>query len=232
MATHSEQRETIISVLGQCPLFSGIAREELLRLLNKGAGRLRTYHKGDLVVQAGEEVHFLNILISGSVKGEMVDFAGKVIKIEDIQPPRALATAFLFGAQNRYPVNITANEAARLWSVPRADVLRMMQESQTVLGNFLDTVSNRSQFLTSKIRFLSFTTIKGKLAHYLLELSRKQAGPHIRLAHSQSQLAELFGVTRPSVGRALSELNQVGLIRTEGKQVSLLDKAGLSAYLE
>jgi hypothetical protein len=31
------------------------------------------------------------------VKGEMTDYNGKTIKIEDIEAPRPLAVAFLFG---------------------------------------------------------------------------------------------------------------------------------------
>ena len=49
--------------------------------------------------------------------------------------------------------------------------------------------------------------------------------------HSQAQLSELFGVARPSVGRAISEMNQEGLIRTSGKQVEILDRPGLEELL-
>ena len=96
----------------------------------------------------------------------------------------------------------------------------------------MHSVSSRGQFLSSKIRFLSFSTIKGKLAQYLLDLSGKQSGDLIQLPHSQSQLSELFGVARPSIGRAMGEMNREGLIRTEGKHVILLDRARLSSLLK
>jgi CRP-like cAMP-binding protein len=79
---------------------------------------------------------------------------------------------------------------------------------------------------------LSFTTIKGKLAQYLLDLSRQSGSGRIFLPHSQSQLAELFGVARPSIGRAMGALNQEGIIRAEGKKVEILDHAGLASYLK
>ena len=52
------------------------------------------------------------------------------------------------------------------------------------------------------------------------------------LPHSQAQLAELFGVARPSIGRALVEMNLDGIIRTEGKKVEILDQEGLRSYLK
>ncbi|MEA3461721.1 MAG: Crp/Fnr family transcriptional regulator, partial [Bacteroidota bacterium] len=195
-------------------------------------GRIRSYARDALIAQAGDEVRSLHILLQGSVKGEMVDFTGKVIKIEDIFPNRPLAPAFLFGHQNKYPVNITAGEDAILLSIPRDRFLIMLQESKKVLENFVNSISSRGQFLSNKIKFLSFTTIKGKLAQYLLDLSAQNSSSSFTIPHSQSQLSELFGVARPSIGRAISELNRDGVFRTEGKRIEILDHAGLTSYLK
>ena len=224
--------EEIIAVVQACPLFAGLSREELCVLLDQCSCRVRSFRKGDMVAVAGDEIGFMHIVVEGIVTGEMVDFAGKVIKIEDIEPPRPLAPAFLFGKQNSYPVNITAGTDVKILSIPRDEFLKMMQSSERVLRNFVNIVSSRGQFLSNKIRFLSFSSIKGKLAQYLLDLAKKQGKGNMQLSHSQAQLSELFGVARPSVGRAIGELNQEGIIRTEGKQVQILDLARLSALLK
>ena len=194
--------------------------------------RVRTYEKSDFIARAGEEVLYIHILIDGSVKGEMVDFTGKIIKIEDILPPRPLAPAFLFGKQNRYPVNIIANERVVLFSIPGDSFLKLMQSSGTILRNFVNNISSRGQFLSSKIKYLSFSGIKGKLAQYLLDLSKETASDAVTMPHSQAQLSELFGVARPSVGRALSEMNHDKIIRTDGKQVTILSRTRLSRLLK
>ena len=219
-------------LIQQCPLFVGLSGTELSDLLLQCSCRIRSFRKGELVAMAGDEISFMNVVVEGHVKGEMVDFAGKIIKIEDIEPPRPLAPAFLFGTQNRYPVNITAGADVKLLSIPKDEFLKLMQSSEAVLRNFVNIVSSRGQFLSNKIRFLSFSTIKGKLAQYLLDLSGRKGGLSFQLTHSQAQLSELFGVARPSVGRAISELNHEGIIRTDGKQVQILDKVRLTALLE
>jgi CRP-like cAMP-binding protein len=231
--TQSRQlSEPVLSLLAFCPLFLRLSKEGLEKLFENSAFRIKEFAKGELVVEAGEKVRFQRIVIAGSVKGEMVDFAGKVIKIEDILPPKPLAAAFLFGNQNSYPVNIIANETSSILSIPKEHFLSMMQSSERVLENFLHVVSSRGQFLSGKIRFLSFTTIKGKIAQYLLDLSKRQGSESLKLPHSQSQLSELFGVTRPSIGRAMGEMNHAGLIQTEGKQVTILQKQGLLSLLK
>jgi len=184
-----------------------------------------------MIVLADEICENLIIVLEGSVKGEMVDSSGKTIKIEDIPAPRMLAAAFLFGNQNRYPVNIVANEEVKLLYIPRDEVLRLLQLNQIMLRNFLDAISIRSQFLTNKIKFLSFKTIKGKLAQYILKL----AGPglnEVELPISQTQLAEFFGVTRPALARALGELEKLGICTVERRRIVIQDEAKLRELLK
>jgi len=228
----SMSEKQMIDLLGECTLFQGMSNSEISSVLSGHLGRIKNYPRDTLIAQAGDEVRFLLIVLQGSVKGEMIDYTGKVIKIEDIAPPRPLAPAFMFGSRNRYPVNITSGEDTKVLSIPRDGFLLMLQESEKVLVNFINIISSRGQFLSNKIKFLSFTTIKGKLAQYLLDLSVQSSSNSFQLPHSQSQLSELFGVARPSIGRAIGEMNQDGILRTEGKRVEILDQAGLTSYLK
>jgi CRP-like cAMP-binding protein len=221
----------IISLIEECPLFKGVARDEIERLLSGSSARIRHFRNNDLVAQAGDQVSFLNIVVGGSIKGEMTDASGKVIRIEDILPPRPLAPAFLFGPQNRYPVQITAHGEATLLSIPRDEFLKMMQAHEGVLTNFINILSSRAQFLSGKLRFLSFSSLRGKISQYLLDLARNRGSDQFVIPLSQTQLSELFGVARPSVGRVLVELNQEGLILSEGKQVTILDRERLQSSM-
>lgn len=218
--------------LDKCPLFFGMDNNEIEKLLKSVNHQVRKFHKGDLIAQSGEEILAQLIVIEGSVKGEMMDFAGKTIKIEDIESPRPLAPAFLFGRMNRYPVNIVANENVRILFIPKVSFVQMMQASEKVLDNFLGIISNKAQFLSGKIKFLSFQSIKGKLANYLLQRSLMSNSEKIVLDKSQLQLAELFGVTRPSLGRAIREMDHEGIIEAHAKEIKILDKKRLSALLK
>ena len=99
-----------------------------------------------------------------------------------------------------------------------------------VLTNYLNSISTRTQFLSQKISFLNFKTIKEKVAHFLLQ----KAGDRfhsIELHNTQQQLADLFGVARPSLARVLSEMQNEGLIEIERKTVKLVNKAALNSLL-
>ena len=150
----------------------------------------------------GEPVNSMMVVINGIVKGEMVDYAGRVIKIEDIPAPGALAPAFMFGTRNRFPVNVLAVSLVEILLIEKSDFLKLLMRNDSVLVNFLDMISNRSQFLSEKIKFLNFKTIKGKLAHYILQKSGVTDNV-LSLGMTQNELADFFGVARPSVARVL-----------------------------
>ncbi|AHW59480.1 transcriptional regulator [Draconibacterium orientale] len=219
------------SVLVKSPLFHGIPDEECRALFSKIHYQVRKFEKDAIVVQGGEEVTNLFVVLSGSVRGEMIDYSGKTVKIEDIEAPRPLAAAFLFGKENKFPVTVTANKKAELLAIPVVEFLKLLQMNTRLLRNYLNSISTRAQFLSQKLHFLSFKTIKEKVAHFLLQ----QAGDlyhSFELKNTQQQLAEMFGVTRPSLARVLGDMQNEGLIKIEKKTVTLLDKEELNSLLK
>ena len=215
------------SLLLNAPLFRGLTTGEIEKLLSVIPFRTKKFQAGSLISQSGEPVNTLIIVISGIVKGEMVDYAGRVIKIEDIYAPGALAPAFLFGNKNRFPVNVIATTITELLVIDKLDFLKLLMSNDKVLVNFLDMISNRSQFLSEKIKFLNFKTIKGKLAHYILQKAGKEKST-VLLDMTQNELADFFGVARPSVARALGDLEEEGYLEAKGKNIKIIDKEGLA----
>jgi CRP-like cAMP-binding protein len=218
-------------ILTKSSLFRGLNADNIINLFELISIKEKKYQKDDIIAFHDDICRNLIIILEGSVKGEMIDFTGKTIKIEDIESPRTLAPAFLFGKNNRYPVTIVANNDVRILTIPRDAFVKLLQINEIVLKNYLDNISNRAQFLSNKIRFLSFQTIKGKIAHFILQLVKKTGSDNILLTKSQNELSELFGVTRPSIGRAIRELDNDGYIKADGRQISLLNKQGLSNLL-
>lgn len=214
---------TDFTALLQTPVFKGLSAAEINELLSGIHYRRRKVKAGTIIAFSGDQVNSLIIVVSGVVKGEMTDYAGKVVKIEDIPAPGALAAAFIFGRNNRFPVNVIAATDAGLFIISKDGLLKILKENERVLANFLDMVSNRSQFLSEKIRFLNFKTIKGKLAQYILERAGDKNN-FVRMELTHNELAVFFGVARPSVSRAIKELEDEGSLEVKGKDINILDR--------
>jgi len=208
-------------------LFKGVSEGELMRLLSTHNYQIKKFPSGSMILQSGEDMESLYVLISGIVKGEMVDGSGKVVKIEDIQSPAVPMIAFIFGKNNKAPVNMVAVSDVELLVISKQNFVSIMQKSEAILQNFLNLVSGRTQFLASKIRFLAFKTIREKIIHYLLSRIKKHDLHTVVIPVSQQELSEIFGVTRPSLSRAISELEKEGLISVNRREIQILDKEKL-----
>lgn len=213
--------------LSKAPLFKGFTAGEIEKTLSFVRYHIKKFKAGSMIAQSGEQVNSLIIVLRGNVKGEMVDYAGKVIKIEDIPAPGALASAFLFGNKNKFPVNVIASTDGELIIIDKPEFMKLMMSEDRILANFLDMISNRSQFLSEKIKFLNFKTIKAKLAQYILKKAGKE-GTIVIMDMKQDELAEYFGVARPSVARALHELEDDGMIIASGKNITIINRKELS----
>ena len=69
------------------------------------------------------------------------------------------------------------------------------------------------------------------MAHFLLQQAEKQKDT-IELKSTQQQLADLFGVARPSLARVFGEMQREGLIRIQKKQITILDKTALNNIIQ
>ena len=216
-----------IDMLSECKLFKGLNKGEVAHLLNLTQHQTKQYDKGALITMAGEEVKHLIIVSSGTVKGEMVDFSGKTIKIESIQAPQTIAQAFVFGSNNFFPVNVVAETHCTLIFIHKESLIRMLQMNRVVMINYLNIISSRAQFLSDKLKFLSFNTLKEKVANFILQLARGDEMRVVELPSTQQDLAEIFGVTRPSLGRVFNELKSEGIIELEKGMLTIKDHSRL-----
>ena len=214
------------------PLFRGITPERLFADLEEISFHTRSYKKGEILAQQGAVCNRLVILTKGSVRGEMIDYSGRLIKVEDIAAPRAIAPLFLFGEENRYPVEVTANEPTEVIELPKSSVLSLFRKNEQFLENYMNLSANYARTLSDKLFFMSFKTIRQKLASYLLRLYKQQQQTHITLDRSQQELSDYFGVSRPSLARELAHMQEDGLLIADRKHITILQKEQLVRLIQ
>ncbi len=218
--------------LRQCPLFQGVGRGEVERLLAMPGCRVRSWGKGSIVAFRGDGYDRLLLVLSGSLAAEFQDHRGKVLKVETLRVHEAIAPAVLFAPDNLLPVTLTASEDALLLEIPRETVLALFRRSERFLGNYLRITGARLTLLAEKLYLQRFATIRQRIAGYLLDQADKQGTDSPQLKVTKEMLAEIFGVTRPALSRCFSQLRHEGLIHPEGSTVHILQRTGLEALLE
>jgi CRP-like cAMP-binding protein len=216
--------------LTSCPICSKLQIDNQETLLDDLKYSVKTYKKNELIIRQGEICDGLYMLMLGSVKTEMITENGNTLGIEIIKAPLPLAPAFVFSDNNRFPVDVTTLEEVEIMKIPKDEIMRLMITNHDFMSSFMTHNANRTQFLTNRLQLLSIKTIKGKIAHFLLENSTSEGKP-FNINRNQTELAEFFGVARPSLARSLSEIVQDGIIKIEKKEYTILNYKGLRELL-
>lgn len=211
-----------MKALTQCPLFKDIPYEEINKLVGEGFG-IRQFKENEIIVSQGSVYSTLLIIIEGEIVGEMNDFSGKTVVIETINAPNLIAPAILYCQQNKIPVNVVAKTYVRVLPISREDLSHILQSNIKVLNNFLRLISERSKFLSDKVRLLRFGTIKSKFSGYLLDLYSRKQSLNFTIEHSQQELADMFGVSRPALAKTIGQMIDEGLIWSSNKEYKILN---------
>lgn len=208
--------------LNACPICHNLNIDDEEAFLDDLKCTFRVYAKNDLIIQQGQLCEAFYMLTIGSVRTEMVSENGNIMGVETIEAPKPIAAALLFSDNNRFQFNVIALDDVEIIVIPKSEIMRMMMTNPDFMQNYLAHNANRTQVLTSRLQLLSIKTIKGKLAHYLLEQAKNTDKP-FTVSKTQSELAEFFSVARPSLARSLSEMVQDGIISIHRKVYTIID---------
>jgi cAMP-binding proteins - catabolite gene activator and regulatory subunit of cAMP-dependent protein kinases len=220
----------------RCPIMGNLGNEKIGKLFKDARFKVETFDKGEVIAMQGSPCKHLYILLTGSVRTEMTTETGGLMTIENIEAVRPLASAFLFAEDNTFPVDVTATTQCRILMVPRDEVIRMFQKDGQFLENYIKFNSNKTQFLSNRLKVLNIKTIKGKLAYYIIEGldQARESLPNTdsyRMDKNQTELAKFFGVTRPALARCISELEEAGIIELQKKVVKVKNIRALNNLL-
>ena len=218
-----------LSVLLKIPLFASLDEAELAHIFADLKITALHFERGELLAMQDEPCNRLIILLTGCVKGEMIQPSGEVVQVEEIAAPSPLAILFLFGHENRFPVQVTATEAGEAIVIPRREVVRMLSRNEYLLKNYLDISADFAKRLSDKLNIMSLRTIRQKLAVWLLAQAKQQNTNAVRLSMSKTALAEYFGIARPSLERELTAMQCDGLIAADKREITLANRSALVA---
>jgi len=203
-----------------CPMFRNIPVADRENFVNELKIKTKSFKKGEWIAQQGDTVSALYIILSGSVKAEMISESGDILNVETIHAPNPLAPAFLFSENNHFPVDVVALENVELILISKESIIKQLFCNEAFLQGFMKFNSNRVQFLSERLKLLSTKTIKGKFAQYILARTSNMC---FTMDMNQTTLAEYFSVTRPSLSRCIAEMIDEEIITLKGKKGKILN---------
>ncbi len=216
--------------LTTCKLFNELSIDEIKELFEIYDLKSKSYANGDVIAIEGNTYTHLLIVIDGIVHAETADTSNRPVVVERITPTSLIAPSYLFAENSHLPVSLLAKTEVMLVAIEKDELCLMMSRNIRLMTNFLSIMSSSNKFVSDNIMYLTYKTIKSKYSNYLLNRLKIEGVTTFRNDLTQRQMAELFGVTRPALARAIKELADEGAIYVKGKEIMLLYPEKLEQY--
>lgn len=220
----------IIAALQECPLFEGLTAGEIEGALTAVGYSLVRLDKNDIYAFTGSRCLYADIVVEGEMTARMVGPSGKFVQMADLHPSALLAPAFIFSKDNRMPVSIETNKATTILRMRPTQLKEMMVNDDRILMNFVGQLSDTSSFLTKKVRMLTLLSVREKVAAFLFKESKEHQSNTFTLTQSRQEIADSFAIQKFSLQRCLNEFADEGIIRLEGKTITILDMKKIARH--
>jgi CRP/FNR family transcriptional regulator len=221
------------SILAKAPLFADLNESERSLLARRML--TRRFAAGELIFGEGDPCLGLFVIDSGAVKIFKSSPGGREQVLAIDGPGDSIAEVPVFDG-GPYPASAQATKDAVLLFISKADFRAVCLERPEVALKVLRFVGRRLRSLVSIIEELSFTTVRSRLAALLLRLARAGTpgpeGVSFPLPANNQELAAQIGTVRELVSRNLSRLQAAGIIRIEGRTVTVRSLKALEQEIE
>jgi CRP/FNR family transcriptional regulator len=217
--------KSIHRVLSATPLFKGLSEQQLDEI---GAIAIeKPYRRGEFIFMEGDEGNGFYIVAEGQVKIFKTSLEGKEQILHIYGPGNPFGEVPVFSG-SRFPANAMALVNSRILFLPRDAFVRLIAEHPSLSMNMLGELSLRLREFTVQIENLSLKEVPSRLASYLTVLVKEQGRTdRVDLTISKGQLASLLGTIPETLSRIFSKMSAQNLIRVDGRQIHLVDMAGL-----
>ncbi|MBX3256030.1 MAG: Crp/Fnr family transcriptional regulator [Chitinophagaceae bacterium] len=193
------------------------------------------YKKGEIIFKEGDVVQGVFFMIDGVVKvhKQWTDDKELIIRFArqlDIIGHRGLSTH-----DHTYPIGATVLADAVVCFITMDFFRSTLAVNPGFAYEFLMFMADELQLSEQRMRDLAHMQVKGRVAKALLSIEKKfsvDKDSFIAFTLSRQDIASYTGTTYETVYKLLAEFSEAGFIKTNGKDIALLNREGLIALTQ
>ena len=214
---------SMYEILTNSPFFNGLTAKEIKELLQTVNYKIVEYPAKEIYTLAGMPCKYADFILKGELISHMTGLSGKQVQINRLKACVLIAPAFIFAKNNAMPVSVETAQHTTIMRMMPSELKHLIDTNERIRMNFIQLLSSIDVFLTQKLRMLSLFTVREKVAYFLMKAAKEQQSRTIKLSNSRQEIADTFGIQKFSLLRCLSEFEDNGAIKIDGKQITILN---------
>ena len=216
----NEQAKTLLKAIPYFQALDDVALEHVGQAMT-----VRHYAAGEAIFWEGEPEAGLHLVVTGLCKVYRLSEGGREHVLATLGPGDSCnEVPAVDGGPN--PANFVALENSTVWVISEHALTRLRQQHPVLNDTILNNLAMRCRQLVQRVYNLSFLSVTGRLAAFLLQQSDEQSELN-RQQWTQDEIAAHLGTVREMVGRAFRDLHQAELILMDRHHIEILDREGL-----
>ncbi len=189
----------------------------------------RHYSPGEIIFLEGEAGSGLHIVVRGLCRIYYLSSEGREYTVHALGPGDFCnEVSAVDGGPN--PANMAAIEDSTVWVLSQEALKRLRQQYPALNEVIINNLAAHCRQLVRQVYNLSFRSVTGRLAHFLLEQAEK-SDELSRQHWTHDDIAAHLGTVREMVSRSFRELQATGLIAVNRHRIEIVDKAGLEELI-
>lgn len=214
---------SMYEILTNSPFFNGLTAKEIKELLQTVNYKIVEYPAKEIYTLAGMPCKYADFILKGELISRMTGLSSKQVQIDRLKACVLIAPAFIFAKNNAMPVSVETAQHTTIMRMMPSELKHLIDTNERIRMNFIQLLSSIDVFLTQKLRMLSLFTVREKVAYFIMKAAKEQQSRTIKLSNSRQEIADTFGIQKFSLLRCLSEFEDNGAIKIDGKQITILN---------
>lgn len=222
--------QLIHPLLQKCFLGQGVETEALEALLKAPGVETVRYEKGEVIYDRTHTKRSLGLVLSGEVEVTKTQGQAGTVLMNVLGPGQCFGAASMFQEYGFYVTDIRARKRSSVLFLPQEALMQLFGQSRRAMANYLSFLTGRIFYLNRRIDAYTGGSAECRLAMYLLDNQQDGVPPKVTLPFGMNKLAELLGIGRASLYRAMETLEKKGIAAREGKCIAILKPNDLLHY--
>lgn len=189
------------------------------------------FRKHERICKQGDGVTHAIYLVEGTAKLYIEGINGHNIILYLMKPPAYIGLLSFFESIH-YTYSVTAIEDSKICMVDLNFLKQLYLENHEVLLRLNKAFGKSVALIMNKIICLNQKNIRGRIAESLLYLSGFHGSEKYNLSVTRKELGEMSAISEENTVRLLTELKKEGIIKIEGRDVTIKDKMLLKKISE
>ncbi len=201
----------------KCELFDGLSDTEVRALTENPACRELCFEKGEIIFDPQHFSNSIGLILSGAA---IVSSFREDVLMRRLGEGACFGVASVFGTSADFVTRVTAAGKCTVMFIPRGIISDALKACPRLAENYIRFLTGRIRYLNTLVGAYSSPSAETRLARFLTALDE---GKDVPLTLSLTELSKALGIGRASLYRALDSFESRGLIKRNGKQITLAD---------